>query len=73
MNKELGTSFLISGDTYYLVKNEIVTGKKCERARLRGKSGAYVLYEVIGIKNPDQSPNYLGAGSREVLRTGSFY
>lgn len=47
-NKEQGTSFLISEDTYNIVKNEIVTGKKCERVGLRGKSGAHVLYEVIG-------------------------
>jgi adenylate cyclase len=69
-NKEQGTSFLISEDTYDIVKNEIVTGKKCERVRLRGKSGAHVLYEVIGIRNPDQSPSLLQAGSREAVRTG---
>jgi hypothetical protein len=28
--------FLISHDAYDTVKNEIVTGKKCERVKLRG-------------------------------------
>ncbi len=71
-NKDQGTSFLISEETYHMVKNEIVTGKKCERVTLRGKSGEHVLYEVIGIKNLDQDPNHLQAGSREAVKMGAF-
>lgn len=48
-NKEQGTSFLISEDTYREVKEEIVVGKECAEVNLKGKSGAHVLYEVIGL------------------------
>lgn len=70
-NKDQGTSFLISEDTDSMVKNEIVTGKKCEQVTLRGKSGAHVLHEVIGLNNLDQSRNHLQAGSREAVELGA--
>ena len=46
-NKKAGTQFLISEDTYALVKNQVRVGR-CSRLSLPGKSGKYTLYEVIG-------------------------
>lgn len=48
-NKEAGTNFLISEDTYALVKDQVQVGKQAH-VTLRGKSGKYRLYEVIGLK-----------------------
>ncbi len=49
-NKKAGTQFLISEDTYALVKDHVRVGQ-CTRLTLPGKSGKYTLYEVIGLLN----------------------
>ncbi|MGH9944865.1 MAG: adenylate/guanylate cyclase domain-containing protein [Pyrinomonadaceae bacterium] len=50
-NKEAGTKFLISEDTYYEVKDFITVGRECAEVSLKGKSGAHALYEVVGLKD----------------------
>jgi adenylate cyclase len=51
-NKEAGTQFLISEDTYSLVKKQVQVGR-CVRMSLPGKSGEYNLYEVAGLSKAD--------------------
>ena len=48
-NKEIGTNFLISEETYVQVKEQIHV-KQCVRLALRGKRGEYSLYEVAGLR-----------------------
>lgn len=50
-NKEVGTQFLISEDTYMQVKSEVRLNQSV-RVGIRGKRGEYTLYEVIGLKEP---------------------
>jgi len=52
-NKELGTRFLISEDTYNEVRDHVRVNRCCIHVTLRGKSGEYVLYEVIGVSGPN--------------------
>ena len=47
-NKEAGTQFLISEDTYALVKDQVQLGRQV-RLTLPGKSGQYNLYEIVGL------------------------
>ena len=47
-NKQAGTRFLISAETYELVKAQVQVGKQVN-ADLPGKSGKYLLYEVLGL------------------------
>lgn len=47
-NKEAGTRFLISEDTYALVQEKVRLGQQV-RLTLPGKSGQYNLYEVVGL------------------------
>ncbi|MFN8372310.1 MAG: adenylate/guanylate cyclase domain-containing protein [Anaerolineae bacterium] len=48
-NKEAETRFLISADTYNLLQDKLITGKQtC--VSLKGKSGQYDLYEVLGLQ-----------------------
>ncbi|MCL4501653.1 MAG: adenylate/guanylate cyclase domain-containing protein [Deltaproteobacteria bacterium] len=47
-NKEAGTQFLISEDTYALVKDRVSLGRQV-RLKLPGKSGKYNLYEIVGL------------------------
>ena len=47
-NKQAGTQFLISEDTYALVKAQVRLGRQV-RLTLPGKSGEYNLYEVVGL------------------------
>jgi len=49
-NKQAGTQFLISEDTYALVKTQVRVGRRV-RLSLPGKSGKYNLYEVTGLIN----------------------
>jgi adenylate cyclase len=49
-NKEAGTHFLISEDTYALVKDKVRLGRQV-RLTLPGKSGQYNLYEIVGLIN----------------------
>jgi adenylate cyclase len=48
-NKKAGTSFLISEDTYALVKGRVQIGKRAHMT-LPGKTGRYRLYEITGLK-----------------------
>lgn len=50
-NKEFGTRFLISQETYNHVKNHVEIGRTIE-ASVKGKKGTHNLYEVLGIR-PD--------------------
>jgi adenylate cyclase len=50
-NKEAGTRFLISEETYTLVKNEVLVNRWI-RVTVKGKTGEYLLYEVIGLAQP---------------------
>ena len=52
VNKQAGTEFLISEETYIHVKELIRIGKSIE-VTLPGKSGQYALYEVLGMREPD--------------------
>jgi adenylate cyclase len=51
-NKEMGTEFLISEDTYHQVRDHVRVNRCCIHVTLRGKSGEYILYEVIGLNEP---------------------
>jgi adenylate cyclase len=48
-NKQAGTRFLISEETFNEVRDLVRVGKSVELS-LAGKSGCYTLYEVIGLK-----------------------
>ena len=48
-NKQAGTQFLVSADTYALVKEQVRLGR-CVRVTLPGKTGEYDLYEVVGLE-----------------------
>ena len=48
-NKKAGTNFLISEDTYALVRGQVLVGKRTQ-VNLKGKSGRYRLYEILGVK-----------------------
>ena len=48
-NKEVGTNFLISEETYKQVEAQVEV-KRCVRMPIKGKSGEYLLYEVAGLK-----------------------
>jgi len=47
-NKQLGTEFLISEETYHLIKKKIRVNKSVS-VKLHGKRGRHTLYEVIGL------------------------
>jgi adenylate cyclase len=47
-NKEAGTRFLISDDTYELVKKDIQIGRAIQ-VSVKGKTGEHTLYEVTGL------------------------
>jgi adenylate cyclase len=53
-NKTAGTQFLVSEDVFNLVKAKVQVGKSTNMS-LRGKSGKYRLYEVIGMNSATQS------------------
>ena len=48
-NKQVGTKFLISEDTHHQVSKQVRVNRCCVPVTLRGKSGDYILYEVIGL------------------------
>jgi adenylate cyclase len=50
-NKDAGTRLLISEDTYDTVHDSITIGRTT-RVQLKGKSGDYALYEVLGMHEP---------------------
>lgn len=47
-NKQVGTSFLISEDTYQEVKDLAIVNQRVS-VQIPGKSGEYPLYEVVGM------------------------
>jgi adenylate cyclase len=51
-NKEAGTSFLISEAVYQEVKDHVDAVRRCRQVTLKGKSGEFTLWEVVGI--PDE-------------------
>lgn len=50
-NKDAGTRLLISDDTYNQIKDKVHVGKTAQMS-VKGKTGAYRLYEVTGL-NPE--------------------
>jgi adenylate cyclase len=50
-NKNAGTSFLISDDAYQRAGHEVEVNQ-CPPWEIRGKTGVYQLYEVVGAKPP---------------------
>lgn len=46
-NKEYATKLLISSDAYHEVSDLIRVGREFNHVSLRGKSGSYMLYEVV--------------------------
>lgn len=50
-NKDAGTQLLISEETYHLVKNDVLVNRWI-RVTVKGKTGDYLLYEVIGLAQP---------------------
>ena len=48
VNKQFGTYFLISEDAYHQVKNSVQVNKTYHTS-LKGKSGSFTLFEVVGI------------------------
>jgi adenylate cyclase len=50
-NKTVGTNFLISEDAYYRAGHEVEVNQ-CPPWEIRGKTGVYQLYEVVGAKAP---------------------
>ena len=48
MNKELGTTILISDSTYQEVKDEFVC-RPMQQVRLKGKAKALTVYEVVSM------------------------
>ncbi len=48
-NKEYGTQLLISGNAYDEVRQHARVGRRFVDAVLRGKSGRYTLYEIVGL------------------------
>lgn len=51
-NKEYGTQLLITENAYDEVRQHARVGRKFVDAALRGKSGRYTLYEIVGIRKP---------------------
>jgi len=47
-NKQAGTQFLVSEETYALVQDQVRLGRQV-RLTLPGKSGEYNLYEIVGF------------------------
>jgi class 3 adenylate cyclase len=54
LNKELGTSILISADTFERVADQIITGKKAETP-VKGRVEPVLVYEVVGLKVGDRT------------------
>jgi adenylate cyclase len=52
VNKEAGTNFLISNRAYQQLASRVLTGRSIQTA-LKGKTGEYLLHEVVGL--PDGS------------------
>jgi len=50
-NKEAGTALLVSGSAWEQVRGSVRCGRVLEVA-LKGKSGKYPLYEIIGLAGP---------------------
>lgn len=50
-NKTLGTSFLVSEEMYKQVGGQVRVNQCSVQATLRGKSGEYSLYEVLGLNH----------------------
>lgn len=53
-NKRAGTQFLVSEETYRLVKEEVSLGQQV-RLSLPGKSGEYTLYEIKELRSANSS------------------
>ncbi len=48
-NKQVGSNFLISEDTYNLVKEKVQTNR-IVHLNIPGKTGEYSLYEIVGLR-----------------------
>jgi adenylate cyclase len=50
-NKEFGTTILVSADVYGLVQEQVTISGSPKEVEIRGKTGTYSLYEVVGINS----------------------
>jgi len=48
LTKEAATNLLISEDTYRMVQDQVNIGKTTT-VHVKGKTGEYMLYEVVGL------------------------
>jgi adenylate cyclase len=51
-NKLVGTTLLISESIYTQVREQVIINQ-CHKVQLPGKSGEYLLYEVVGVTSPN--------------------
>jgi adenylate cyclase len=49
-NKEYGTQFLVSENVYAAVLHQVRIGREFANASMKGKSGTYSLFEIVGVK-----------------------
>jgi adenylate cyclase len=49
-NKECGTQFLVSENVYAAVLHQVRIGREFANASMKGKSGTYSLFEIVGVK-----------------------
>lgn len=49
-NKEAGTNLLVSEETYQILKDRVIVGR-IATLPVKGKTGAYRLYEITGLKS----------------------
>ena len=59
-NKSYATQLLISEAAYAETRQHAQPGRQFNDVALRGKSGCYTLYEIVGIAGPRVLPDYRG-------------
>jgi adenylate cyclase len=55
-NKEFGTTLLVSADVYAWVQDRVTISASPISVEIKGKTGAYSLYEVVGIESESFQP-----------------
>jgi len=67
-NKKFGTTLLVSADVYALVQDQVTISASPTSVEIRGKTGAYSLYEVVGIEPESFQPvKFNSSGDRHNL------
>ena len=49
-NRAAGTQFLVSQAVFDEVKDHIAAAERCQRVTIKGKTGEFTLFEVLGLK-----------------------